>query len=96
MKSRFLVPARDEFLAAVDFYEDRAAGLGNELIGEVEYAIEIVLKNPEVGSSFTKRTRRILLRRFPYSVIYIVEQKILVIVAVAHQRQRPGYWKGRL
>ncbi|AWV91150.1 type II toxin-antitoxin system RelE/ParE family toxin [Bradymonas sediminis] len=96
MKTQFLAPAREEFLASVDFYEARARGLGNDFIDDVESAVKIVAENPELGSLFAHGTRRVLLQRFPFALIYMIEPEMLIIIAVAHQRQRPGYWKDRL
>ncbi len=95
MKIRFLEPARDEFLAAVDFYEQQAAGLGDEFTAEVEQGLTTVEQTPQIGVPYIRNTRRLLLRRFPYNIVYIVESDAIVIIAVAHQRRRPGYWAKR-
>jgi plasmid stabilization system protein ParE len=95
MKIRFLSPARDEFLAAVDFYEEQAAGLGADFTTEVEQALTTIASVPHLGTRYLESTRRLVVRRFPYNIVYFVESKAVVIVAVAHQRQKPGYWKDR-
>jgi plasmid stabilization system protein ParE len=92
---RYLPPAQDEFLAAFDFYESEAPGLGvefDEEVREVEARLEIF---PESGSPFTRSTRRILLRSFPFAVIYTAGREEITVIAVAHQRRRPGYWSER-
>lgn len=50
---------------------------------------------PGMGATYEFGTRRIVLPRFPYSVVYEVHADHIVIVAVAHQRRRPGYWRDR-
>jgi len=55
----------------------------------------VILANPKVGAIFRGTRRRYLLRRFPYSIIYQVSTDELRVIAVAHQRRRPGYWAGR-
>jgi toxin ParE1/3/4 len=47
------------------------------------------------GSLAEHNTRRVLLKKFPFSVIYRPEPDGIVIFAVAHQSRRPGYWRGR-
>jgi plasmid stabilization system protein ParE len=92
-----IVPlAQDEVQAAADFY--RAKGdskLGLEFVAEFEKTAHLILANPTSGSVFGERTRRRLMRRFPYSVIYQITSDELRVIAVAHNRRRPGYWSGR-
>ena len=50
---------------------------------------------PEAGASYEEDSRRVLFHRFPFELIYRVEADAVVVIAVAHQRRRPGYWKSR-
>jgi plasmid stabilization system protein ParE len=95
MNSRFLGPAEEEFNAAIDFYEEQASGLGASFVAEVEHALETLLSTPQIGAPFDGDTRRILLRRFPFDVVYVVEPTEIIVVAIAHQRRKPGYWTDR-
>lgn len=95
MKVSFLEPARDEFLGAADFYEDQAAGLGADFAAEVEHANATIAQTPHLGTPYIDTTRRLLLDRFPYNIVYSIEPDTVVIIAVAHQRRKPGYWKDR-
>jgi len=65
-------------------------------VAEVERATRRIISFPEHGSAYLLGTRRIVLRRFPYSVIYSPGVDQAVAIAVAHQRRKPGYWKKRL
>ena len=56
----------------------------------------VTVVTPNTWPAFDHGTRRFLLRRYPYNLIYRVEPTRLVIVAVAHAHRRPGYWKQRL
>jgi len=47
------------------------------------------------AAAFSSGTRRYLLQRFPFSVVYRVEARRILIVAVAHARRRPSYWRSR-
>jgi plasmid stabilization system protein ParE len=92
----FLPAAEEEFLHAVAWYEAKRPGLGAEFLAEVERAARRIVSFPQHGSPYLAGTRRIVLRRFPYSVVYSPDPEDLLVVAVAHQRRKPGYWKGRI
>ncbi|MCH7637888.1 MAG: type II toxin-antitoxin system RelE/ParE family toxin [Bacteroidetes bacterium] len=77
------------------YYEERAVGLGQEFFEEVERALAFAVQNPELGTRSTASTRRVLINRFPYSVIYRALENEFLVVAIAHQRRRPGYWRTR-
>ena len=84
-----------ELEEAALFYESRLAGLGKSFAAEVERTIALVREFPEAGSQVGPRRRRVLVARFPYSIVYRHDSDAIVIVAVAHQRRRPGYWRWR-
>lgn len=84
-----------ELEEAAVFYESRLAGLGKSFAAEVERTIALVREFPEAGSQVGTRRRRVLVARFPYSIVYRQDPDAVVIVAVAHQRRRPGYWRRR-
>jgi plasmid stabilization system protein ParE len=96
MPVHFLPAARDEFLAAADFYERQASGLGRDFIAEVERNLALLAANPEIGAPWHYQTRRLPMRRFPFNIVHQLHADQLVIVAVAHQSRRPGYWRTRI
>lgn len=96
MEIRYLPPAQDEFLAALEFYESEAPGLGAEFDEEVREVEARLAVFAESGAPFTGSTRRVLLRSFPFALIYTVGPEEVTVVAVTHQRRRPGYWSERL
>jgi toxin ParE1/3/4 len=77
------------------FYESARRGLGALYLDDVKHALDIVRERPYLGVAVAHGFRRALLRRFPFSLIYAVESNEVVVVAVAHQRRTPNYWKGR-
>ena len=93
---RFLPPAEEEMTDAALFYESAAPTLGRDFLDDLQYAIDTVRERPELGVLVGHGFRRILVRRFPFSLIYAVEAGQIVVVAVAHQRRRPEFWKGRI
>jgi len=85
-----------ELNSAASFYAERAhKELGLSLIAEFERSIALLSNNPELGAVWRGVARRLTMRRFPYSVVYRVSAGSLQVLAVAHQRRRPGYWKTR-
>lgn len=87
--------ARLELRAAVTFYEREAAGLGRDLLQEVRAALSRLAEWPASGAPDTSDTRRVVLPRFPFTVVYQAMGDALEIVAIMHQRRRPGYWRDR-
>jgi plasmid stabilization system protein ParE len=88
-----------ELAAAARWYEERA-GLGAELLDEFEAALDRIMAHPRAWPSMATATdlelRRYLLPRFPYYVVYLVARDGTVhILAFAHVRRRPGYWRRR-
>jgi len=90
-------PAIDEFSEAVRWYEARRPGLGGEFFDEVGAILALIEANPEIGATISAdgQTRRALVGRFPYQVVYRLRPTEIVIVAIAHLKRRPGYWKDR-
>jgi plasmid stabilization system protein ParE len=89
--------ASDEFAEAVRWYEDRRVGLGSEFFDSVAAMMEMLASNPEIGAPLGSedRTRRVLVPRFPFQIVYHLTGTEIVVVAIAHLRRRPGYWKSR-
>ena len=76
-------------------FKAAAGGLGDDFLDDVQHAIDSVREHPELDSMVTYGFRRMLVRRFPFSIIYATEPARIIVVAVAHQRRAPEYWKGR-
>lgn len=96
MKFYFHPDADTEFDKAVECYEECQTGLGLEFAEEVYATISRIMEYPHAWSQMTKNTRRCLINRFPYGIIYQVKAGLLRIIAVANLNRRPGYWKERI
>lgn len=92
---RYLPSSREELNETAAFYEARVTGLGAAFLDDVDHAVETVRDNPLIGGAVGRGFRKMVLRRFPYSVIYVHRDDEIVVVAIAHQRKRPGFWRGR-
>lgn len=90
-----LQEAVEEAEAAARWYAQRSLTAALEFSDELDAAESAIARLPEAWPRFDHNTRRYLLRRFPFSVIYRVDARRVVIVAVAHAHRRPGYWASR-
>jgi toxin ParE1/3/4 len=90
-------PAADEFSAAVRWYEARRRGLGGEFFDAVVATLSRIETNPGIGTTISPdgKTRRVLVAKFPYHVVYRLTPTEMVIVAIAHLKRCPGYWNNR-
>lgn len=78
------------------FYEEQSQGLGVEFLDDVQRTIDRLRDNPMLGQIILDDLRRGLLSRFPFSLIYAIESDNLLIIAIAHQRRQPEYWRDRI
>jgi plasmid stabilization system protein ParE len=92
---RFLTPAEEEMIEAANFYEREANGLGRQFLADVTRTAQRASERPEAGQVLKSGLRRMLLHKFPFFVVYGQEPGRIVVVAVAHQSRKPGYWHER-
>ncbi len=96
MKAEFHPAAGEEIVETTAYYDSEVPGLGNGFILEVQRIVGLLQDQPQIGQRVEGDFRRIVLARFPYSLIYSIEPDKIWVVAVAHQRRRPGYWRKRV
>ena len=96
MKIEFLPEADEEFREAARYYESEAAGVGLSFIVAVHKAADEIVEFPLAMQVQRVGIRKKVLRHFSYNLFYAIEIDTIVIVAVAHQRKRPNYWRTRL
>ena len=89
-------PAAEELAAAVGWYEDRRAGLGSEFFDATVRTLNRITEMPEAGSPFPNlNARRMLVAGFPYQVVYRIDGDDIRVIACAHLKRRPGFWRHR-
>lgn len=96
MRYEFHPEAVLEFEEAIQFYKQRGRKLGQRLAKEVRAAIAKIVATPDRWRILEEDVRRCLVRVFPYAVLYTTEDDYILIVAIAHGKRRPGYWRHRL
>jgi toxin ParE2 len=93
---RLLRVAERELQEAAEFYHHQSPSLGDRLIRDFLTLVERLGYFPESGPKLSRRLRVARLKDFPYNIVYQIEPYSIVVVAVAHQSRKPGYWKGRI
>lgn len=89
--------AEAEFYTIVGYYKQFDPALSSDFIQEFDRAVQRLLDFPNAGSPYLHGTKRIILRRFPYSIVYkIYRDEVIVAHAVMHMIRKPDYWKERL
>ena len=96
MKARLVFPVDIELDEAIRYYDHQLPGLGFRFFQEVDAAIDRIRFMPEAWTKIGKRTRRCMLKNFPYALFYIAEADEILITAVAHLHRNPEQYKDRV
>ncbi|MGF1601613.1 MAG: type II toxin-antitoxin system RelE/ParE family toxin [Thermosynechococcaceae cyanobacterium] len=96
MKYVFHPEALTEYAEAVQYYARRRAEMAQVFINAVEDAVYRIRESPERHVAIDEDVRRCMTRKFPYGVLYTIEQDHILILAVMHCSREPGYWKNRM
>jgi len=92
----FLRPeAKQDIREAFDWYEGERSGLGREFLDEARTALRHVQEHPLRYPKIRGETRRNLLNRFPFSILYVVEDDRIVVIACFHGKRDPRIWQAR-
>jgi toxin ParE1/3/4 len=88
--------AKTEWDHAIAYYESKVSGLGLDFHAKVEQAIQKIQQNPQMWPRHhDPRFRKYVLERFPYLIFYMERPEDIWIVAIAHAKRRPHYWRMR-
>ena len=96
MKVLFLEAARDDLREAVRYYESVETGLGRSFRDEVRAAVGRIRRLPLAWQAVGDGLHRYLVHRFPYGIIYQIQEDEILILSVAHLHREPGHWKDRI
>lgn len=95
MTYRFLPKAENDLNDAIEYYERCQKGLGTDFLIEAHKTLERILQYPNSWSEISSNCRRCLTNRFPYEIIYSIEENAIIVLAVASQHRHPDFWKNR-
>jgi toxin ParE1/3/4 len=88
--------ARLEFQRSAAYYRTISRELAARFTDDVEQAFRDVLRSPFLYPILENPARAKLLDDFPFSIVYAIESDVVFVIAVMHQKRRPGYWRSRI
>ena len=97
MKYKIIIRPEAEYDLKETFswYEDKRKGLGHVFLLQVDAGLRFIERNPEIHPAEYKETRKHLIKRFPYKIIYLIEKQTIIILAVIHTKRSPRLIKKR-
>ncbi|MEG4629689.1 type II toxin-antitoxin system RelE/ParE family toxin [Microcoleus sp. AR_TQ3_B6] len=95
MRYVFHPEALAEYSEAVQYYAEQRSEVAQMFINAIEDAVYRIRESPTPWAIVDEDVRRCLTRKFPYSILYTIEQDYILILAVTHCSREPGYWKSR-
>lgn len=101
MKVKVGTEATEELIEAAAWYELEVSGLGAQLINAFEQLVVLLGEPnpplvPVIGEAAKLGAKRLVLQRFPFSIVTIAKSQVIIIVAFAHHSRKPGYWHDRI
>ena len=91
----FAPAARAELIEAQDWYEGEAPGLGRPFRQAIDVLAERMSANPRQFPVVFRNVRRALLRRYPYSLLFVIGDEALTVIACFHASRDPSHWQKR-
>ncbi|MBI4746328.1 MAG: type II toxin-antitoxin system RelE/ParE family toxin [Deltaproteobacteria bacterium] len=88
--------AEDDLKEVFVWYENNRTGLGHDFLLQVDAGINFIRRNPEIHPVEYRGARKHLIKRFPYKIIYFIEGRKIVVIAVLHGKRSPNLLKKRL
>ncbi|MFH1177723.1 MAG: type II toxin-antitoxin system RelE/ParE family toxin [Acidobacteriota bacterium] len=89
----FIRQAAQELDEAYEWYLERSEAAASGFLNAVEQSVRLLADRPEAWPLFEAGTRRVVVQQYPFSIIFRVHEKAIQVVAVAHHRRRPSYWR---
>lgn len=87
--------AQSEITGALQHYEENDPAVAEDFDERIDAAVQLVVVKPKTWPIHLHGTRRYILRRFPFSLVYREHGGAIQVIALAHHRRKPGYWKKR-
>ncbi|MFM9905578.1 MAG: type II toxin-antitoxin system RelE/ParE family toxin [Pyrinomonadaceae bacterium] len=85
-----------EYERAAEYYGLKEIGMDERFADCIESAIEGICSAPKMWPVIEDEVRRRVTHNFPYSIVYIELEQLIVIIAVMHDSREPGYWRKRV
>jgi plasmid stabilization system protein ParE len=96
MKLVILEIARREYDEAKEFYETEQPGLGSQFKEQIRHSLLRIQQYPQAWPPERKEIRRYIVHKFPYKILYSIQDDKIVVLAFAHLHRQPDYWIDRI
>jgi plasmid stabilization system protein ParE len=87
--------AEAEYLESLLWYAERSPAAAEGFEADFARVLRAIAAEPDRFTAIDERHRAVLMRRFPFQVVYRRERERIVVIAVAHAKRRPRYWEKR-
>jgi len=88
--------AEEDLTKTFVWYEDKRQGLGFDFLLHVDAGMRFIARNPQIYAPVYKKTRKHLIKRFPYKIVYIIEKQKIIVLGVLHGKRSPSVIKRRI
>jgi len=88
--------AKQEFIDAKEFYEMEHPGIGAYFEAQIKHSLLSIRQYPQAWPIERGEIRRYLVHKFPYKILYSIQENKIVVLAFAHSHRQPDYWIDRL
>ena len=82
--------------SAIEWYGERSERAARRFLGAIDQSVSRIVEHPSQSPNYEFGTRRAVLHRFPYFIVFRECDSAIEIIAIAHGRRRPGYWRDRV
>jgi plasmid stabilization system protein ParE len=96
MKVLFLELAEQELYDSISYYEEQQINLGSRLKNEIYSALIRIQRFPSMFVETKKDIRKCVINKFPFNILYSIEENQIIVIAIAHHHRKPDYWVGRI
>ena len=96
MKVHFLKLAEQELYDAQEYYEKEQNNLGSTFKSVILSSLNHIIDFPEMYAKVKSDIRKCVIHKFPYNILYSIEDNHILIIALAHQHRKPNYWIDRV
>lgn len=89
MTIKFSKQAKEELFSSAKFYENRVSGLGKRFKTEIKKQVHFIKNNPNAAEEKYNQIRVLVIKKFPFTIHYRIENEFIVIVAIFHSSRNP-------
>ena len=88
--------AKEDLRNSAKYYEAKQVNLGHDFLDNVDDVLERIKENPKQFPIIYKETRKALIKRFPFQVLFVIRNIEIIVFAIFHSSQNPNKWKTRI